>query len=150
MSKYQCLFFHRSRYRYSSFFFTVLYCSLLASSQSEEEREKIREKMRSDESLARILRQLDTGTGDEEEQNINSRTTRRSEQLHESSESADGQVAGHRKTLDLDELVFHDGSHFMSNKRCQLPDGSFRKQRKGKQIFCVLILCEDVNIVIFS
>lgn len=104
----------------------------MASSQSEEEREKIREKMRSDESLARILRQLDTGKGDEEEQNANSRTTRRNEQLQESSESADGQIAGHRKTLDLDELVFHDGSHFMSNKRCQLPDGSFRKQRKGK------------------
>ncbi|XP_065217022.1 U5 small nuclear ribonucleoprotein 200 kDa helicase [Planococcus citri] len=107
----------------------ILYCTLLASSQSEDERQKIREKMRSDESLARILRQLDQE--DDEEQNFSSRTTRRSEQLQESSESVDGQIAGHRKTLDLDDLVFQDGSHFMSNKRCQLPDGSFRKQRKG-------------------
>ncbi len=36
-----------------------------------------------------------------------------------------------RQMLDLDDLVFHQGSHFMSNKRCHLPDGSFRKQKKG-------------------
>lgn len=27
--------------------------------------------------------------------------------------------------------MFAQGSHFMANKRCQLPDGSFRRQRKG-------------------
>ncbi|KAK1332769.1 hypothetical protein QTO34_006299 [Cnephaeus nilssonii] len=32
---------------------------------------------------------------------------------------------------DLEDLVFTQGSHFMANKRCQLPDGSFRRQRKG-------------------
>ena len=36
-----------------------------------------------------------------------------------------------RNVLDLDELSFKDGSHVMANKKCQLPDGSFRKQRKG-------------------
>ena len=41
------------------------------------------------------------------------------------------QVSGARETLDLDDLVFSSGSHFMSNKKCHLPDGSFRKQRKG-------------------
>lgn len=33
--------------------------------------------------------------------------------------------------LDLEDLSFKDGSHLMANKKCQLPDGSFRKQRKG-------------------
>ena len=33
--------------------------------------------------------------------------------------------------LDIDDLVFAQGGHLMANKRCQLPDGSFRKQRKG-------------------
>lgn len=33
--------------------------------------------------------------------------------------------------MDLEDLSFKDGSHLMANKRCQLPDGSFRKQRKG-------------------
>uniref|UniRef100_A0A4W6G2K1 Activating signal cointegrator 1 complex subunit 3 n=1 Tax=Lates calcarifer TaxID=8187 RepID=A0A4W6G2K1_LATCA len=36
-----------------------------------------------------------------------------------------------RQVLDLEDLAFTQGSHFMANKRCQLPDGSFRKQRKG-------------------
>ncbi|XP_014749042.1 PREDICTED: U5 small nuclear ribonucleoprotein 200 kDa helicase [Sturnus vulgaris] len=36
-----------------------------------------------------------------------------------------------RQVLDLEDLVFAQGSHFMANKRCQLPDGSFRRQRKG-------------------
>jgi pre-mRNA-splicing helicase BRR2 len=42
-----------------------------------------------------------------------------------------GQVPGARQVLDLEDLVFTQGSHFMANKKCQLPDGSFRKQRKG-------------------
>uniref|UniRef100_A0A667XRQ8 Activating signal cointegrator 1 complex subunit 3 n=1 Tax=Myripristis murdjan TaxID=586833 RepID=A0A667XRQ8_9TELE len=33
-----------------------------------------------------------------------------------------------RQLLDLEDLAFTQGSHFMANKRCQLPDGSFRKQ----------------------
>ena len=30
------------------------------------------------------------------------------------------------KQLNLDELAFSQGSHLMANKRCQLPDGSYR------------------------
>ena len=33
--------------------------------------------------------------------------------------------------LDLDDLTFAQGSHLMANKKCQLPEGSYRKQRKG-------------------
>jgi len=38
--------------------------------------------------------------------------------------------------IDIDDLVFAQGSHFMANKKCQLPEGSFRKQKKGN-IACV-------------
>ena len=31
----------------------------------------------------------------------------------------------------MEELSFDQGSHMMSNKRCQLPDGSYRKQTKS-------------------
>lgn len=109
----------------------VLYCTLLASSQSEEERERIRDKMKQDEQLSRILRQLETGKGDEDEQDSDAKTVRRHEEHQDRSETLDGLVSGHRQVLDLEDLVFAEGSHFMSNKRCQLPDGSFRKQRKG-------------------
>jgi len=33
--------------------------------------------------------------------------------------------------LDLDQLVFREGSHTMSNKKCDLPDASWRAMKKG-------------------
>jgi len=33
--------------------------------------------------------------------------------------------------LDLEQLVFREGSHTMSNKKCDLPDGSWRAMKKG-------------------
>ena len=41
------------------------------------------------------------------------------------------QALNSTNTLDLEDLTFTQGSHLMANKRCQLPEGSFRKQRKG-------------------
>eukprot|EP00061_Rhincodon_typus_P019091 g48546.t1 len=43
----------------------------------------------------------------------------------------EGEILAPRQVLDLEDLAFAQGSHLMANKRCQLPDGSFRKQRKG-------------------
>ena len=40
--------------------------------------------------------------------------------------SAAGQHA-----LNLEDLAFVQGSHFMANKSCRLPEGSFRLQKKG-------------------
>lgn len=114
---------------------SVLYCTLLASSQSETERQKIRDKMNEDSSLARILRQLDTGKGEDDgggEDGGIARASRRKEQADEGVDGMGGQVPGSRQLLDLEDLTFAQGSHFMANKRCQLPDGSFRKQRKGE------------------
>jgi len=36
-----------------------------------------------------------------------------------------------RRFLDLEDLSFQQGSHFMSNRKCHLPDGSTRQQKKG-------------------
>ena len=36
-----------------------------------------------------------------------------------------------KKVLDLEDLAFHQGGHLMSNKKCQLSEGSFKKQFKG-------------------
>lgn len=33
--------------------------------------------------------------------------------------------------LNLEDLTFSQGNHFMSNKTCQLPNKSFRLQKKG-------------------
>ncbi|RZF42849.1 hypothetical protein LSTR_LSTR003673 [Laodelphax striatellus] len=122
----------------------ILYCTLLASSQSEVERQKLLEEMNSDVALSRILRQLETGKGEDDgggggggDDGVTIRAARRKEASAgaggggEMGGAGGGLVPGSRQVLDLEDLVFAQGSHFMSNKRCQLPDGSYRKQRKG-------------------
>mmetsp|Transcript_3106 Transcript_3106/g.7162 ORF Transcript_3106/g.7162 Transcript_3106/m.7162 type:complete len:2217 (+) Transcript_3106:149-6799(+) len=42
-----------------------------------------------------------------------------------------GAAAAGRKLLELDALAFTAGSHFMANKRCELPPGSYRSAKKG-------------------
>lgn len=109
-----------------------MYCTLLAKSQSDVERQKIKDKMMEDPSLSRILKVLDTGKGDDDEdEDSATRSSRRKDHADEDEANASGQVPGARQVIDLEDLVFTQGSHFMANKRCQLPDGSFRKQRKG-------------------
>lgn len=112
----------------------ILYCTLLASSQSDSERQKLREKMRADAHLAKILRQLETGKNDDDggaDDGTTSRAQKHKTDYDNNELSGTGQVVGQRQVLELDEMVFAQGSHFMANKRCQLPDGSFRKQHKG-------------------
>ncbi|CAD7082565.1 unnamed protein product [Hermetia illucens] len=109
----------------------ILYCTMLASAQTESERQKIRDVMRNDHFLSKILRQLDTGKNEDDEHSGSSRSQKRKEDTDDHSHGIAGQVMGERKVLELEDMVFTQGSHFMANKRCQLPDGSFRKQRKG-------------------
>lgn len=35
------------------------------------------------------------------------------------------------QTLDLESMIFQQGSHLMSNKKCTLPQGSFKRAKKG-------------------
>ncbi|KAI8064474.1 Sec63 Brl domain-containing protein [Gongronella butleri] len=36
-----------------------------------------------------------------------------------------------RRIVDLDEMAFEQGAHLMSNKKVRLPDGSFKRSKKG-------------------
>lgn len=109
----------------------ILYCTMLASAQSDIEREKIRNEMKEDDKLKKILRQLDTGKNDIEEEDSMMKAHKRKQETSDHTQGVAGQVDGVRNILDFGELTFTQGSHFMANKRCQLPDGSFRKQKKG-------------------
>jgi pre-mRNA-splicing helicase BRR2 len=126
----------------------ILYCSLLAAAQSESEREHLKTEMRSSPSLNKILRQLDTvrdESGAIGSENMETETSKRSSRRHSGSGlvikdvtgGSGGVYEGHtgvpglRELLDLDDMAFAQGSHFMANKNCHLPEGSFRKQRKG-------------------
>ncbi|XP_002030655.2 putative U5 small nuclear ribonucleoprotein 200 kDa helicase [Drosophila sechellia] len=109
----------------------VLYCTMLASAQTDSERQRIREKMRGNSALAKILRQLDTGKSEDQDEGEARGSKRGKGDAEDGGAAAAGQVAGVRQLLELEEMAFTQGSHFMANKRCQLPDGSYRKQRKG-------------------
>jgi len=101
----------------------VLYCTMLASAQTDSERQRIREKMRGNSALAKILRQLDTGKAEEQDEGESRGSKRGKGDAEDGGAAAAGQVAGVRQLLELDEMAFTQGSHFMANKRCQLPDG---------------------------
>ncbi|BES87457.1 U5 small nuclear ribonucleoprotein 200 kDa [Nesidiocoris tenuis] len=128
---YECFDFIKTIKKYRNM---ILYCTLLASSQNEAEKMKIRNQMNSNSSLAKILRQLDVGKADDNGETEVTRIARKKDvQSHQGglTDSGGTYVGANRDVLDLEDLIFTQGSHFMSNKRCQLPDGSFRKQRKG-------------------
>jgi pre-mRNA-splicing helicase BRR2 len=40
----------------------------------------------------------------------------------------------------LEDLIFAQGSHFMANRSCRLPDGSLRLQKKGYEEVYVSVL----------
>jgi pre-mRNA-splicing helicase BRR2 len=111
----------------------ILYCTLLAKAQSETERQKVREQMKNDSALLKILRQLDTGKGEDNEDLDEKSKVKKRRADDDDDEAMDesSKIEGSRKILELEDLTFTQGSHFMSNKKCQLPDGSYRKQRKG-------------------
>ncbi|XP_033367553.1 LOW QUALITY PROTEIN: U5 small nuclear ribonucleoprotein 200 kDa helicase-like, partial [Parus major] len=114
----------------------ILYCTLLASAQSEAEKERIMGKMEADPELSKFLYQLHETEKEDLIREERSRRERvRQSRMDTDLESMDldqgGEALAPRQVLDLEDLVFSQGSHFMANKRCQLPDGSFRRQRKG-------------------
>ncbi|VDM65738.1 unnamed protein product, partial [Strongylus vulgaris] len=112
----------------------VLYCTLLKQAQ-DEEKIKIEEEMKSRPELHHILAQLlETDETDivETERAKREKTAQRRAIAAAGEEAvAAGQWLAGRKVLDLEDLAFAQGSHLMSNKRCELPDGSYRKQKKS-------------------
>ncbi|KAF8970308.1 Sec63-domain-containing protein [Flammula alnicola] len=44
---------------------------------------------------------------------------------------APGSTVQPKHTVDLESMAFSQGGHLMSNKKCKLPDGSFKRAKKG-------------------
>lgn len=44
---------------------------------------------------------------------------------------APGSTAQPRRVLDLENMAFSQGGHLMTNKKCKLPEGSFKRAKKG-------------------
>ena len=109
----------------------ILWCTKLARA-SKTERKEIEAQMKGNPELAQILRKLNDG----DEVTPSGRKKRRKEQQSAFSEAPnpDELIEADLKpseALALDELQFDGGSHFMANKKCNLPGGSYRRTKKG-------------------
>lgn len=91
----------------------------------------IKDKMSQDSELAKILAQLEGGSGEDSSSKTTIVTREQSKKDAVPGVVGAGQVPGSRKMLDFEMMSFSLGSHFMANDKCQLPEGSFRKQKKG-------------------
>ncbi|VBB27531.1 unnamed protein product [Acanthocheilonema viteae] len=116
----------------------ILYCTLLKQAQEGRERENIEKEMLSRPELHHILAELhETESADtvEAEREKRARVQQQRRIVEAEGGNEEGTAVGNwlqsRKVLDLDDLAFSQGSHLMSNKRCHLPDGSYRKQKKS-------------------
>ncbi|CAI8023511.1 U5 small nuclear ribonucleoprotein 200 kDa helicase [Geodia barretti] len=106
--------------------------------ESDADRERIEEEMSADPEKKAILKALSMVESEDivQEERARKAAVRKSRMESDlDAENADLQekkgVTGVEEVLDLEDLVFTDGSHFMANKRCQLPGGSFRQTKKG-------------------
>lgn len=107
----------------------VLFCTLLASAQTAGEKKAIKEEMSSEPELRRILHELEGTSGEEDQKDKKSKSSK--DKDPEQGQSEVNSKFSKCKMLDLEDMSFNQGSHFMANKRCQLPEGSFRKTFKG-------------------
>ena len=116
----------------------IVWCTRLARGQSAEEIADIEAQMKADPVASNILaamrgtrasaRERQTAT----EQKIREEARKlRGEVAEARAQDTGVAVAAGRQLLELDALAFAQGSHFMSNKRCELPPGSFRSAKKG-------------------
>jgi pre-mRNA-splicing helicase BRR2 len=119
-----------------------LYCTLLASAQSKEEKKRIEEEMQEDAELASILETLQRHgdkadlVQEERERRAALRKSKLDTDMEVDGEETNGKAEpseqwNPQQVINLEDLAFAQGGHFMANKKCQLPEGSFRKQKKG-------------------
>ena len=120
----------------------VVWCTRLARAQGDEERAVVEEQMRARPEAAKIL---DSMSRSGERASARARQTAMEAKIREEARRLRGEMAADvadagagvgaaaagRKVLELDALAFAQGSHFMSNKRCELPPGSYRSAKKG-------------------
>ncbi|KAL3076890.1 hypothetical protein niasHT_039670 [Heterodera trifolii] len=112
----------------------VYYCTRLKQAQPEE-RETIEREMANRPELKKILDQLVEVA---EEDIVTTERGKRDKAVQQRRLNEAGQEAvaaaswiQQRKVLDLEDMAFAQGSHTMSNKKCVLPDGSQRTQKKS-------------------
>ena len=121
----------------------IVYCTLLARAQNEEERSAVEAKMAADPELEPILAELNKQSSKlDKDRALEERVRREARNIARAGAAGEEEMdmgggteaGGHRAPkalLDLNHLAFDEGAHLMSNKKCELPKGSYRAQKKG-------------------
>lgn len=109
----------------------VIWCTKLARSDADE-RVNVEVAMR-EKGLGWILREL---AGDRQakaraEDAMDVDEQAKSAQVPKTATLAPGSVVQPKKTVDLEGMAFSQGGHLMSNKTTKLPQGSFKRAKKG-------------------
>ncbi|KDO30202.1 hypothetical protein SPRG_04992 [Saprolegnia parasitica CBS 223.65] len=128
----------------------VFYCTRLKQAQSDAERDAIEAEMHNDPAGPGILHALAATTSAEgwmqarlgameTETRAAAKNLKKMALDGSASDAVDAEAASVRPlhTLDVESLVFAEGSHFMSNKDCALPEGTWRAQKKGYEEYHV-------------
>lgn len=109
----------------------VIWCTKLMRSDADE-RVNVEVAMR-EKGVGWILRELagdrqakaPTDAMDVDSQN------KQPEAVPKTATLAPGSTVQPKRTVDLESMAFSQGGHLMSNKKCKLPDGSFKRAKKG-------------------
>ena len=130
----------------------IAVCTRLAQAQSDDERARLLAEMEEHPQMGAVLdaRRAAASKTDEiftETKQLEARVRKETGELRKLQTEAEsaGQLAQDllapvqagakarvgKTVLDLESLAFEDGGHLMANKKCQLPPGSFRTQKKG-------------------
>ncbi|KAI0062804.1 Sec63-domain-containing protein [Artomyces pyxidatus] len=109
----------------------VVWCTKLARSDADE-RVNVEVAMR-EKGLGWILREL---AGDrqakvnaDDAMDVDAQAA--SAQVPKTATLAPGSVVQPKQTVDLESMAFSQGGHLMSNKKTKLPEGSFKRAKKG-------------------
>ena len=114
----------------------ILWCTKLSRAQSETEKQDIENLMSNDSNGALILSEMKAtrASARERQENVENKIREEARKLRLDAQKRREKELGasaHRKVLELDALAFHQGSRLMANAKCELPEGSFRTQKKG-------------------
>jgi pre-mRNA-splicing helicase BRR2 len=127
----------------------ILWCTRLGQARDDAEKAKIEASMRESEELQWILEAIhDTRdiTQTNKQRDVEKRVRREAREAQRSDEKlkkktmrdmdvelqqGEEMKVAPRQVVELDNLEFDQGGHFMSNKECKLPEGSTRVQQKG-------------------
>ncbi|KAK1555940.1 hypothetical protein Q3G72_033688 [Acer saccharum] len=126
----------------------IVWCTRLQRAQDQEERKKIEDEMKDlGPNLAAILEQLHAtrATAKERQKILEKNIREEARRLKDGSvgdgdrdrrglvdrDADGGWLQSQRQLLDLENIAFEQGGLFMANKKCDLPEGSYRHLNKG-------------------